>query len=903
LPLIPSQIRFFIRLLLITPLLSIQLHAQELNHNVESGNDSIAPSVRLSMDSLNSLQDTTLKESLFSLVDSTSTDSLNADSLSNDSMAQANSHISPDAITEKVEYVAQDSIRIDMRDEKVYLYEDAQVNYTNIQLNADYILVDMPNSMVTANGVPDSSGQLAGLPIFKEGAQMYEAGKMTYNFETQKGKIQTVKTQEGDGYIQGREVKKTSDDIMYVRNGFYTTCALDSPHFKLATSKLKIIPNSKIVTGPTIMKIDNVPTPLALPFGFFPNKKGRASGVIIPTYGDSRELGFFFRDGGYYWGVNDYVDMAITGDIYTLGSWALRMRNRYKYRYHYNGNMDFSYFNRKNSFEGFPDYTETKEFFIRWNHAQDPKARPGSNFAANVNIGSRQNFQNNLNSFDQDYLTNTFQSSISYSNSFPGRPFNMTVSARHNQNTQTGAFNLNLPDFSFNVSRQYPFKNMGKIGNEWWRGAYKNFGLTYTSTATNQLTTNDTLLAINNFDMLREDFRNGARHSIPIATSFKLFKHFNMNPSVNYSEVWALKTFEQNYVDSLNQVVRDTTVGFQRAGSYNFNAALTTKVYGMFQFKGKKGVQAIRHVMTPSVSFNYQPEITTGNKSYIDGNGQKREYNIFDGTVYGSPARQESGRVGLSLLNNIEMKVRSKNDSTGVKKVTIFENLGFSTSYDLSVDSLNWAPISANARTRLGQFFTLQLSGILDPYAVDTATGIRINESNYDINGKLLRLTSANIAMNFRLQGGKKQRGGGRVQESRGDYQSNLGTVAQLEEINEHPERYIDFNVPWSLNVNYNIRYSKPNQEELITQTLNFSGDVSVTENWKIGFNSGWDMERNDFTYTSLNIHRDLHCWQLDINWIPFGPRQSYMITLNVKAPVLQDLKLNRRRDYFDVIQ
>jgi len=828
--------------------------------------------------------------------DSLRQDSIFADSLHTDSVNEnSREHISPDAIESRVDYIASDSIRIDMSDEKVYLYDKAQVNYENIQLNADYIVVDMRESMVEANGVyDDSTESMVGLPIFKEGSQEYEAGKMTYNFETQQGKISTVKTQEGDGYIQGKEVKKTNNDIMYVRNGFYTTCNLDHPHFSLATSKLKIIPNDKIVTGPTVLKIDDVPTPLGLPFGFFPNKKGRSSGIVVPTYGDSRALGFFLRDGGFYWGVNEYLDMAFLGDIYTLGSWSLRNTTRYRNRYHYRGNVDVSYFNRRNSFEGFPDFSETKEFFVRWNHAQDAKARPGSNFSANVNVGTRENFQNNLNSFAGDYLTNTFQSSITYTNSFPSRPFNLTLSARHNQNTQTGAFNLNLPDVSFNVSRLFPFKSFGKIGNEWWRGIYKNFGVNYSGTATNQLSTVDTLLAINNFDQLQKDFRNGARHQIPLSTSFKLFKHFTMNPSLNYSEVWAFRTFRRG-LDEEGVLRRDTVAGFERGGTYSFNTALTTKIYGMFQFKGKKGIQAIRHVMTPSITFNYQPEITTGRMSYIDADGNSQEYNIFEGTVYGSPERRESGRVGFNLLNNIEMKVGSKKDSTGVKKVTIFENLGFNTSYDISADSLNWAPISFNGRTRLGKFLTFQLDGTLDPYAIDTATGRRINQSAQKVNGQLLRLTRARTALNFRLQGGK--------QKSRPRYESKLGTDAQMEEINANPQNYIDFRVPWSLNINYNITYTRPIEEVDLVQTMNFSGDLTVTKNWKVGFSSGWDFESQDFTYTALNINRDLHCWQLAINWIPFGPRQSYMVTLNVKSPVLQDLKLNRRRDYYDVIR
>jgi lipopolysaccharide assembly outer membrane protein LptD (OstA) len=825
------------------------------------------------------------------------TTAISADSTTADSSKRDTNFISKDAIEAKVDYVAEDSMRIDMTSEKVYLYGDAQVNYENIQLNADYIELDMKNNTVLANGRPDSTGKMAGMPIFKEGDQEYQAGKMTYNFKTEKGKIMEVRTQEGEGYIKGNEVKKTGKDIMYIKNGYYTTCNLEEPHFSLATSKLKIIPNDKIITGPTVLKIGEIPTPLGLPFGFFPNKKGRSSGIIIPTYGDSRNLGFFFRDGGFYWGVNDNLDISLTGDIYTLGSWGGKAQSRYVKRYKYNGNLELSYANIRNGYPEFPDFTESNEFFVRWNHSQDAKARPGSRFSANVNAGTRNNFTNNLNSFTQDYLTNTFQSAISYTNSFPGRPFNLTVSARHNQNTQTGAFNMSLPDASFNVSRQYLFKSMGKIGNEWWRSIYKNFGVSYSANASNQLQTNDSNLSINNIPQLSQDFRSGVRHSIPISTSFKLLKYFNLSPTFNYNDVWAFRTFRRSYNSETKQVIRDTVNGFERGGSYNFNTAMTTKIYGMYQFKGG-AVRAIRHVMTPQVSFNYQPEINTGQRSYIDSNGRVIEYSIFAGSVYGSPSRRESGRVGFNLLNNLEMKVRDRSDSSGQKKVTIFENLGFSTNYDLSADSLNWAPISINGRTRIGQFFTLQFNGTFDTYGLDSI-GRKIDESWKAQSGKLARLTNGSVALNFRLQGGKKDKN----KQQNKDKESEYGTEAELEHINAHPEQYIDFSVPWSLSVGYNIRYSKPAYQETITQTLNFSGDLSVTDKWKVAFNSGWDFERQDFTYTSVSINRDLHCWQLAINWVPYGPRQSYMVTLNVKASVLQDLKLNRRRDYYDVIR
>lgn len=825
-------------------------------------------------------------------------DTIPSDSIDQKTISKIDTTISPDAIESTVLYDAEDSMKIDKINEKVYLYGNAQVNYENIQLNANYIEVDLKNNAVTANGTPDSTGKLTGLPVFKEGDQEYEAGKMTYNFETKKGKIAEVKTQEGEGFIKGNEVKKTGNDVMFIRDGYYTTCNLPDPHFSLATSKLKIIPGNKIITGPTVLKIDDIPTPLGLPFGFFPNKKGQSSGIIIPTYGDSRRLGFFLRNGGFYWGINEYIDASLTGDIYSLGSWGSNFNSRYKKRYKYNGNINLSYSKILNSYREFPDFSESNEFFVRWNHAQDSKARPGSRFSANVNVGSSSNFTNNLNSFSNDYLTNTFQSSITYSNSFPSKPFNLTVSARHNQNTQTGAFNVNLPDVSFNVSRQFPFKNLGKIGNEWWRGAYKNLGISTSSNATNQLQTNDTLLAFNRLGELQEDFRNGVQHSVPVSTSFKLLKHANVSPSLTYREVWAFKTIRREVsAFSGNDTTIDVT-GFERGSSWNFNTSLTSKFYSLYQFRKGK-IKALRHVLTPSVSYNYQPQINTGRLSYINSEGIETDYSIYDNGVYGAVNRTKSSSIGIGLLNNFEMKVKSDKDSTGLKKIKLLENLGFNTSHNLTADSLKWAPISMNGRTTIGQFLTLTFNGTFDPYALDSnesGTAYKVNESQFKRNGKLARFTSGSVALNFRLGGKAKDKKKPKVSTP------PIASAEELEYINTHQFQYIDFNIPWSLNVGYNIRYSKPTYESTITQTLNFSGDLSLTDKWKIGATSGWDFESKDFTYTSLNINRDLHCWELAINWIPYGPRQSYNLTINVKSAVLQDLKLNRRRDYYDVI-
>ena len=806
-----------------------------------------------------------------------------------DNVSKNDTTVSEDAIEYPVEYQAEDSMVVDLTTEKVFLYGGAQVNYQQTQLNADYIELDLKNNHVSATGLPDSSGTIVGEPIFKDGEQEFQTEKMTYNFETQKGKISEVKTQEGEGFIKGNEVKKV-EDKMFIHNGYYTTCNLERPHFSLATSKLKVIPKDKIVTGPVILKIGDVPTPLGLPFGIFSNKKGRSSGVLIPTYGDSRAQGFFLRNGGFYWGISDYVDARITGDIYSLGSWGLRAASSYRKRYKYKGSASLSYSKIKNGFEELPSFSESDEFFVKWRHNQDRKARPGSSFSANVNAGSRRNFERNLNSFNQDFLTNTFQSSITYSNAFPNKPYNLNVSARHNQNTRTGALNLSLPEVSFNVTRQQPFKSAGKIGNEWWRGIYKNFGISYAASASNQLRTYDSLFT---FDRIREDFQTGLSHSVPISTSFKLLKYLNVNPSFNYAEVWAIETTRRQVDPDSNVVVDDVISGFERGASYNFNTALTTKFYSLYQYK-RGAVKAIRHVMTPSISFNYQPEITTGLESYLDTLGNEIEYSIFEGGLNGRPDRQESGRIGFNLINNIEMKVKSKKDTSGLRKVKLLENLGFNTSYDVIADSLNWSPVSFNGRTRIGKLLNFQFNGNLDPYAIDSS-GRRINTFQSDVEGKLFRLTAASAAVNFSLKGGKG--------DNKGNKKSKFGTDDELEEINAYPERYVDFNIPWSLNVSYNIRYSKPSFEAITTQTLNFNGDLNLTENWKVGFNSGWNFEQKDFAYTSININRNLHCWQLAINWIPIGIRQSYNITLNVKASVLQDLKLNRRRDFFDVIQ
>lgn len=823
----------------------------------------------------------TVEESLFSQKDSTK------DTSSDTASIKIDTTISEDAIKSKVKYQSKDSMTFDMETGKVYLWNDAEVYYEDIVLKADYIELDMNSSLVIADGLVDSTGEMQGMPVFKDKGSDYQAGRMVYNFKTKRGKISEVRTQEGDGYIKGNEVRKTPTDVIYVKNGYYTTCNLEHPHFSLATNKLKVIPGEKIIAGPTVLKIGEVPTPLGLPFGIFPNTKERSSGILIPSYGDSQTRGFFLTDFGYYFGISDNIDLVLTADVYSKGSWGANLISNYKKRYRFGGKVDLEYNKILNSYPEFPNYSETQDFFLRWYHSLDQKASPYSSFSANVNIGTNSNFKNNINSSNQEYLSNVFQSNISYSKRFPGKPFNFTASARHSQNTRTGAFNLTLPAVSFSVNRQMPFRN-------WLRGgsAFRNFGFSYSANATNELRTQDTLLSLNNIENLKGDFSSGVVHTLPFSTSMKVFKYFNLNPSITFRDVWAFRSIRKS-IDPESGLQKDTISGFVRGGNMVTSANLSTKIYGMYQFHSGK-IKAIRHVLTPQLSFNYVPENKSGLRSFEDTAGQVVEYSIFEDAIYGKPNREERGIIGFNLMNNLEMKVKTDKDSSGLKKIKLFESLSLFSSYDIAADSLNLSPFVIEGRTRITDNINFQFDGTFDPYMLDSS-GIKIDRLMIDQTGSLGRLTSARFSLNFVLRGGNKK--------DRKEKESDLASEEQMDYINSHPEQFVDFNIPWSLRLGYNWIYTKPRFDKEITQTLNFSGDIKVTENWKVGFTSGWDFEKSDFSYTSMNIYRNLHCWEMSVRVIPFGRRQSYVFTINVKSPVLQDLKLNRRRNYYDVIR
>jgi lipopolysaccharide assembly outer membrane protein LptD (OstA) len=793
--------------------------------------------------------------------------------------------IDTESLKSKVKYHARDSIATDLIDEVVHLYGDATVDYEDLHLKANYITIDFNKKELYAEGSTDSAGALIGKPEFSQAGQNFKSNAIRYNFNSKKGKIAYVITKEGEGYIHGDVVKKDPENNFFIRNGQYTTCDLDTPHYSIASKKLKVIANNKIVTGPAFLTIETVPTPLLIPFGFFPNRKGRSSGLIFPSIGESANRGFFLQHLGYYFGINDYVNLAITSDIYSKGSYDIFGSSVYAKRYKYRGNLQISYLYTVTSEPELPDYSTRKDYQFRWNHAQDPKARPSSNFNADVNVLTSKYYSNIVTSNINNFLSNTFQSNIQYTKTWSDR-INFTGGLRHDQNTLTHDVNVHAPDVSFGVSRIYPFKKKETAGSEKW---YEKIGTNYSMTATNFISTKDSLLFRKES---LDNLKNGVQHSIPISTTFKVLSYFNVTPSVNYSERWYFKTVRYEWNNDLNKTDTIIDHGFKAARDYSASASLNTRMYGMYLFP-KGPVSAVRHVFSPTLGFSYRPDFSRPSygyyKSYVDTDTITHTYSIFDNTVYGGPGSGRYGSLNLNLGNNLEMKVRTNSDTGSTeKKIKLLENLNFGASYNLFADSMKLSTISVRGNTTLFDKISLSFGGTYDPYAFDE-NNRDYNRYQYSVNKKLVRLTNASASLNFSLNSSRKEKTSAKYSSS------------QLMEINQHPEDYIDFTVPYNLNVSYTYAYSKTGALfPTTTQSVSTNGDLNVTSRWKIGFTSWYDITNSKITSFSVNISRDLHCWEMRLNWIPFGFQESYFFQINVKSSILQDLKLIQRKDFYD---
>ena len=802
------------------------------------------------------------------------------DSLTNDSNSLSNE------LKSKVKYAAKDSIRYDLEAEKVYLFGKASIIYEDINLAADFIELNFNDKRLIANGIIDSTGAIVGKPIFKQADDEFKADTIRYNFETKRGKISEITTKDGDSYIHGSTVKKEANNTTYIRNGYYTTCELDHPHYYIASNKIKVIPNNKVVTGPADLFVGDVPTPLAIPFGFFPNKKGRTSGILFPAYGESDQLGFFLTNGGYYFGLSDFFDLALTGDIYTRGSYRLNANSNYALKYRFNGNVSINYSKIKNSQRELPDYSLEEGFFVKWTHTQDPKARPNSNFSANVNAGSSSFYRNNLTSAN-NFLTNTFTSSINYSRSFPGKPYSFSAGLAHSQNTTTRDVNISFPSANFAITRQTPFKRKAQVGAIKW---YEKIGISYNTNLLSTITTKDSLLLkTESLDKIRY----GIQHTIPINTSFSMLKYFTVSPSFNYIEKWYLSSVNKSFDAETNTVTKDTIAGFKAARDFGFAINMNTRIFGMLQFKRGK-ISAIRHIITPNIGFSWRPDFSGSTwgaykNVQIDSTGREQRYSIFEDGIFGGPSFGKSSLLNFSLDNNLEMKVKQITDTSVTdKKVKILESIAAGLSYNFAADSLQLSNVAISARTTVLDKINLNVASSYDPYALNDL-GQRIDRFLLEDNGKIARLNNANFSISFTIF------------KRREDYNSDKGTDQELKEINTNKDAFIDYSVPFNLNIGYNWFFQNNfNTPDQITQTLNFGGDIQVTDNWKVTYNSGYDFQQKDISYTSLGIYRDLHCWEMRLNWVPFGFQQNYFFQINVKSSVLQDLKLTRKTDRFD---
>ncbi|MBK7851181.1 MAG: LPS-assembly protein LptD [Bacteroidetes bacterium] len=673
----------------------------------------------------------------------------------------------------KIHYHATDSIRVDVEQEIVYLYGNAKVDYEDLHLKANYILINMGEKDLYAEGTTDSTGGLTGTPEFSQADQQFRSNSIHYNFESKKGKIGYVITREGEGYIHGEVVKKDPENNFFIKNGLYTTCDLDTPHFAIQANKLKVISNNKIVTGPAYLTIENIPTPFLIPFGFFPNKKGRSSGIIFPAFGESTERGFYFQHLGYYFGFSDYFNLALTSDLYTKGSYTLDLSSIYKKRYRYSGTLRLSYAKSLTSEPELPDFSSVQDFHVNWTHSQDPKANPYRSFNATVNAGTSKYYRNTISSVN-NFLSNTFSSSIAYSRSFPDKPMNLGISLNHTQNTITHDIRITAPDVSFNIARITPFKRKHAIGAQRW---FEKIGTSYSLRATNFVQTKDSLLFEQN---TLDNMQNGIQHSIPISTSFNILNHFTLSPAANYTERWYFKTTEYEWNNELNKTDTIQNKKFRAAREYQFSLGLNTRVYGMYQMK-KGPVAAVRHVMTPNVSFSYRPDFSLPGYGYYktvqyDTLGRTRTYSIFQDNVYGGPGGGKYGSLNFGLDNNLEMKVRTKSDTGAtLKKVKLLESLRLGASYNLIADSMNWSALSISGRTTLFDRMSVNFGGVLNHYAFDE-NNRDYNKYLKDQNGHLFRLTSANISTNFSLSPTKKKT-------------STKFSKQEIDYINQHPGR------------------------------------------------------------------------------------------------------------------
>ncbi|UJH66992.1 putative LPS assembly protein LptD [Allomuricauda sp. SCSIO 65647] len=832
-------------------------------------------------------------------------------------------------LLDKIKYKAKDYVRISQTEQKIYLYDEAEIYYQDTELKAGIIVLDYVKNEVYAGRIFNpADSTYSQLPYFKQGDNEVIPDSIRFNFDTQKALIFNSRTEQQAGLgsfgsdamkVLAEVTKKENDSVYFLKDGKLTTSkdTID-PDYYIRVRKAKFVPGKKIIAGFSNMYIVDVPTPIALPFAYFPLTTGRTAGLIFPTFGNNPQQGYFIQNGGYYFPISDYVDFSILGDFFTNGSYGFRTQSIYTKRYQFRGNINFRFENLVTSQKGFSDFSRTTIYNLQITHSQDPKANPNSRFSASVNLGSSNYFRQSANQVNlANTQNNNLSSSISYSKTFPAYPsVNLSLTATHNQNTNTEAINLTLPTLQASMERIFPFAKRDGLK----KGIIQNLNLQYNLRAENRITTTDSLFFTSR---MFDDARVGARHTIPLSTNFKVAKYFSVTVGANYEDVWTLETFERGLdpddPDSNREVVLDTISGFDRYNRYGFSANIGTTLYGTFNFGEDKKIQAIRHVMRPSIGWGYTPSFEQFYDSYTDLDGEEVLYSRFEGTLNGAPSLNKSNSVSFSLQNTLEAKVRDK-DSTATepKKISLLSNLNFATSYNFEADSLKLSPVSFNGGTTiLDNKMSINFTGNLDPYAIDN-NGRRINTLNINSGGGLFRLTRASLNIGYSLNSEtfkKKDKkdteeepdgdeyyratSGGRVDDLFGQgFDTAASQIADKRKNDDDDEEVPIYNtkLPWDLRLAYATTYNNSNrQSEITNNSLMFSGNIELTPKWSLGFSSGYDFKNKGFTLTQFRFQRNLGSFDLRFNWVPFGTNERWDFFIGISSSILQDVKWEQR--------
>jgi len=827
----------------------------------------------------------------------------------NDSIIQNDTLTKKPLLLGKITRNAKGYIKIDKTKGKIYLYDQAELYYLDTELKAGIIVLDYNNNEVAAGRIKDSTGQLIQPPFFKQAGNEVNPDSIRFNFDTKKAIIWNSKSEQNGMNVSTLATKKENDSVYFIKDAKVTTSKnVEDPEYYIKVRKGKFIPKNKIIAGLSNLYIEDVPTPIFLPFAYFPLTENRKTGFIFPSIGQNNQRGYFFQNGGYYFAFNDYFDMTLLGDYYTNGSYGFRNESNYRKRYRYNGSLSIRFENLINGERGLPGYSKSNIYNFRWSHSQDSKSNPNSRFSASVNLGSSNYFRESVNQLNTpNFLNNTMNSSVSYSKTFRGYPsVNMSLTASHSQNTRTKKVNMSLPTLNASMERVYPF--VKRNGQK--KGFFKNINFQYSLRGENRISTSDSLfLKKEMFD----DAIYGMKHSIPISTNFKVLKHLSVSVGGSFEEVWTGQTIKRNDYDLINQTIgtKDTIKGFDRFNKYNFSANIGTTIYGVFNFKEGKKFQTIRHVIRPSVNYGINPSFEKYYDEYIiDADGNTREYSRFEGGFFGVPGNNFSSSIGISVNNVLEAKIKDK-DSTAIepKKIKLLNNLNFNTSYNIAADSLNWSPVRmTSGMTLFEDKLNINVGATFDPYAINDQ-GKRINK--FHSGG--FRMTSANINMGFTFTSKNSKekskerdnsRSGGRTDDlfGRVDDFADSSFDDDQDDNNEEDEEVTDSSfynnkMPWDIRFAHSLTYNNnQGQKEISNNSLMFSGNVSLSKKWRIGGSSGYDFKNAGFTYTQLRFERDLDSWKMNFNWVPFSTRASWYFFIGIKSNLLKDLKYDKRR-------